>query len=411
MSAISHDREILRPLAEKYAQYARSDRNANAIRDWKLLNSLHPSRPMVMVDQLPWHELDIGGCLTLHCQDPFLRGMEQHLRRTLYKWERIDTDQTLPCYLPVSKVIHSTGIGIEIEEETASLDSRNDVVSHQYEDQIATEEQLAALHPPVVTYDKEETIRRVNLMEEIAGDILPIRACGTMPQFRVWDKIAMFRSVTPILLDLADRPEFIHATMRRFTDFELAELNQWEELNLLDSDSHTVHCTGALTDELPAPGFDPEHVRGIDCWASGMAQIFSSCSPQMHDEFELQYAKEYYSHIGLVYYGCCEPLHHKIHLIRQIPNVRKISTSPWADVNISAEQMGGDFVLSRKPNPAFIAQGLEEAEIRRELRETLDACRRTGTPCELILKDISTVGYQPERVFRWAEIAREEINR
>jgi len=47
--------------------------------------------------------------------------------------------------------------------------------------------------------------------------------------------------------------------------------------------------------------------------------------------------------------------------------------------------------------------------VRKELTETLDICRENGTPCELILKDVSTVKYQPERLREWNKIAMELV--
>ena len=35
-----------------------------------------------------------------------------------------------------------------------------------------------------------------------------------------------------------------------------------------------------------------------------MAQIFSTISSDMHDEFEIEYVKKIYDRFGLVYYGC-----------------------------------------------------------------------------------------------------------
>ena len=126
----------------------------------------------------------------------------------------------------------------------------------------------------------------------------------------------------------------------------------------------------------------------------------------MHKEFELDYARRWYSRFGLVYYGCCEPLHEKIDLVRTIPHLRKISMSPWADVERGAERIGRDFVFSRKPNPAFVAgETWAPAVVEKDLRETLASCKRHGCPTEFILKDISTVRYQPQRLWEWAETA------
>ena len=126
----------------------------------------------------------------------------------------------------------------------------------------------------------------------------------------------------------------------------------------------------------------------------------------MHQEFELDYAVKWYSRFGLAYYGCCDQLHHKIDLLRQIPNLRKISMSPLADVEKGAEQIGGDFVFSRKPNPAvFVTDSWEPDYIERDIRETVEQCDRYGCPVEIIMKDISTVRYRPDRLWEWGDIA------
>ena len=141
-----------------------------------------------------------------------------------------------------------------------------------------------------------------------------------------------------------------------------------------------------------------------------MAQIFSSVSPAMHKEFWLDYAKDWFARFGLVYYGCCEPLHHKVPIIRAMPNVRKISMSPFCDVEAGAEALGGDYVFSRKPSPALLAVDTWDPQaVRRDLQETLDACARHGCPVELILKDVSTVRYEPQRLWEWNEVARDLI--
>ncbi|MDA0337608.1 MAG: hypothetical protein O2782_20785, partial [bacterium] len=169
-----------------------------------------------------------------------------------------------------------------------------------------------------------------------------------------------------------------------------------------------IHCTGAWSDELPAPGYNAERPRARDLWTYGMAQIFSSVSPAMHKEFWLDYAEGWFARFGLGYYGCCEPLHHKVHLIRALQHVRKISMSPFVDVEAGAEALGSDYVFSRKPSPALLAvEQWDGGAVRDDLQQTMDACERHGCPLELILKDISTVRYEPRRLWEWNQIARE----
>ena len=69
-------------------------------------------------------------------------------------------------------------------------------------------------------------------------------------------------------------------------------------------------------------------------------------------------------------------------------------------------------MYARKPNPAYVAfADLAEDAIRRQTRETLEACRRNGTPVIFSLKDITTVKNEPLRLDRWHAIVKEEIER
>ena len=75
-----------------------------------------------------------------------------------------------------------------------------------------------------------------------------------------------------------------------------------------------------------------------------------------------------------------------------------------------AAGIGKDFVYSRKPNEALLATYVyHPQQVREHLQATRIACERYGCPLEFILKDISTVNYQPRRLWRWAEIAMEEV--
>jgi hypothetical protein len=50
---------------------------------------------------------------------------------------------------------------------------------------------------------------------------------------------------------------------------------------------------------------------------------------------------------------------------------------------------------------------MDEVLVRRQIREALDAAG--GCPCELIMKDNTTLGRKSGNVKRWVEIAQEEI--
>jgi len=404
------DRETLRELAAQVAEIAALPVQQETIGLWKALNGLKPIRPMVMIDQIPWHEMDVNDELTLRTEDEFCQQIETTLRRTLYQWRHMRADMVVEPIVEIPKVIRGEGFGLPIVEKAAILDPRNDIYGHAYIDQLQTEDDLRKIAEPHISLDEKATAGLGEKAHAIFDGVLEVRMQGRFPNFSPWDIIVQWRSPEHMILDLADRPQFMHQIVARLTEVSLSQLDQYQALGLLGRGQRLIHCTGAYTDELPKPGFDAEHPRAKDLWSYGMAQIFATVSPAMHKEFWLDYAVRWFSRFGLGYYGCCEPLHEKIHIIRNIPNVRKISMSPWVDVEKGAERIGRDFVFSRKPSPALLARdNWDQGLVERDLRETVEAYARHGCPVELILKDISTVCYQPQRLWEWAEVARRVV--
>ncbi len=406
MSISSRDTSILRDLGRQVADIAALPIQQETIQLWKALNGLAPVRPMVLIDQIPWHEMDVDAELTLQTENAFSRELETRLRRTLYAWNHMRVDMVVEPYLDIPKNINGAHLGIRAIEERAVSDPRNDVVGHYYIDQLQTEDDLEKIRMPEVVLDTVATARTEEQAQEIFDGILEIRMQGLHPGFAVWDRIVEWHGVENALLDLIDLPDFVHKLMARVTKGYLTMLDQLEAQGLLGHPQSLIHCSGAYTDELPAPNYDPQRPRAKDLWTSGMAQIFASVSPRMHQTFELDYAVKWYARFGLVYYGCCEPLHEKITIIREIPNLRKISMSPWADLEKGAERIGSDFVFSRKPSPALLAgETFDREAIRADLESTRRICAHFNTPVEFILKDISTVRYEPQRLWEWADIA------
>jgi len=408
---MNSDVKILRQLARRYADLAFSDKNAENIQLHKAVNDLKQIRPVVLIDEIPWHEMNINDELTLQCEDPYLKRIEWFFRTNLYKNKYMPADMVVPPFVPVHKVIESTGIGITVEEETLATDEKNRIVSHKYKDVLATEEDLAKLHSPVIIYNKEETLRRYNLVGDILGDILPVKLMGVpYYAFTPWDQISRFRGVTNLLIDLTERPDFMHKVIRKMTNISLSYLQQLEDLELLDDSGYSLHCTPIYTDDLPEIDYNSAKVTRKNIWGRGAAQIFGSVSKKMHDEFDIQYMIETIGQCGLSYYGCCEPLDKKIDILEKIPNLRKISITHWADVNVAAEAINGRYVLSSKPNPASVAVPmLDKENLRKNIGVILDACKRNNCSCDIVLKDISTCCRRPQNIFEWEQTVMEMV--
>jgi hypothetical protein len=217
--------------------------------------------------------------------------------------------------------------------------------------------------------------------------------------------------VQEALIDLYDRPGLVHNAIGKLVDAYLSALDQFEAQNLLTlNNAYNRIGSGGLgyTDELPQSGYDPAHVRAKDLWGFSAAQIFSDVSPKMHWEFALQYEVRWLSRFGLNYYGCCDPLHRKMDILEKIPNLRKVSMSPWIEVDEAVTKVGDRYVFSYKPNPAVLAEEAWHLDVaRHELETVLTKTRAHGCVVEVIMKDISTLRYQPQRLWEWAQMAME----
>ncbi len=400
------DIAIVRELAARVGEIASLPIQEEKRTLWRKLNARHPERPMVMIDQVCWNELDSCEELALQCEDPECRGYEESLRRTLYQWRHFRVDMVVESFIRVPKAIQNSGFGITVQEDTVPTSSTNGIVGHLFHNQFQTQDDVAKIQTPRIHHDENESARRLQVAHELFDGLLDVRMTGMDPYLSLWDPISTWMGVENALYALMEQPDMMHGIVSRMAQGYASMLDQLEEQGLLSGPQSLIHCTGAYTDELPAPGYDPERPRLRDMWTFGLAQMFSSVSPQMFKEFEVDYVSPLCARFGLVYYGCCDPLDEKMNEVRMIPKVRKVSMSPWVNEERGAEEIGSDFVYSRKPNPAFLATAtFDGARVRDDLLATRAVCERHQCPLEFILKDISTVRYEPERLTEWADIA------
>jgi hypothetical protein len=411
MSISSDDREILRRLAAEVAEIAQLPVHREKAELWRRLNDLEPVRPLVWINEICWHEMNVDDGLTLRCSDEWCRSQEQGLRRLLYQWRHLPGDMIVSDYLACPLAVRSTGFGVGFREDTLATDPTSDVLSHRYHPQITGRGDLEKIRAPEVTHDEAATQENYERMCRLYEGIMPVRKVGRMAVgLWPWDILARWFGITESLTVLIDRPQLAHATMERITVAYLAQLDRMEELNLLDrNDDNTRVGSGGYgyTSELPAEDHEPGHVRPRDMWGSTADQLFGAVSPEMHWEFGVQYELRWLERCGLTYYGCCEPLHDRIHVLERIPNLRKMSVSPRADKRRAAEEIEDRYVYSLKPNPATLAETRWRPQTaRQELRRSLEAAR--GCRVEIIMKDISTVRYEPQRLWEWQRIAMEE---
>jgi hypothetical protein len=313
-------------------------------------------------------------------------------------------------YLSSPLAVHSTGLGIAEDVDIVRTDETSSVVSRRFHRQIVEPEDIYKIERPRVTHDQEASEENYRRMGDVFGDLMPVRKVGIKGTwFAPWDELIRWWGLEEAMLDMVERPQMVNQAISHLVDACLCELEQWEALNLLalNNDNTRVGSGGyGYTNELPGEGFAPDRVRPQDMWGCATAQIFAIVSPEMHWEFALRHEMRWLERWGLTYYGCCEPLDVKLGILRRIPNLRKVSMSPWVDVARAAAEIGTAYVFSLKPNPAILAEDdWRPGLARQQLRTSLERAR--GCRVEVIMKDISTVRYQPQRLWEWAAMAME----
>ena len=420
MKGLDKDRSVLRELAQRVAEIAALPVQEEKKRLWGKLNGLRPERPMVTIDQLCWNELNIDNKLTLACEDPECQNYEDRLRKILFQWEYFPVDMVVEPYVNVTRAIEGAPtttnnlpgalFGMKIQEQTLATDPANSIVSHHYENQFKSiEDVMQKIQMPVVTHDQGETRRRMEKAQWLFDGIMPLReeGWGYDPYLSCWDPIAMWMGMEAVLYGLIDEPEKMHALIGRVVQGYTTMLDQLEEQKLLYSYPQAlVHTTGAWIDDQKTIDPNSRPAGTKDMWMYSMAQPFILVSPAMFKEYEIDYCMPLYERFAHVYYGCCEPMERKLDIVKRVPHVRKISVSPWANRESCAEQIGADFVFSNKPSPVFFAGDSFDGEtVRKDLENTRTICKQFKCPLEYIFKDVSTIRNDPARLIETSKIA------
>ena len=409
------ERERLRELARKQLEYAKSELNQKRIKEWYLHNDLKGERPMVQLEMWTFEQEIIPQ--RLKCVTPKARALEAQLYRNFLNRELFDDDRVVPDYFPLSYDAWFRMFDIEVKVENAQLDGHQSLGHHFIPclEDLEDDYEEGKIKPSTFGVDLERTEKKKQFIEEMIGDILPVKIQMDCLYSVPTQMLVHIMSMEQMMFNMYDYPELFKKMMGQIADDTLAYYRMLEEKKLI-LPTTTFESVGqgtfAFTNDLPGEEvFRERPFTTKDVWGFMDSQETVGISPQMYEEFIFPCYQKISSQYGLLSYGCCEPVHPIWeNCISKLENLRKVSISPWCDEAYMGEQLRGSRVIyHRKPSPNYLGVDriLDEDALREHIRTTLRAAK--GCRVEFTQRDVYTIHNDLDKARRYVEIIREEI--
>ncbi len=411
------DREVLRRLAARKMEIASEAENLQRKELWYKHNGLAESRPMVLAEiQGCMDELFAAGHMQVECKSSWARTIELAMKKEIYEFEVLRDDHVVEPFLNVNWIVNTTNHVDESEMHVYMPETDGKLGARRWDPPIRDiSADFSKLHPRQFEVDRKGSQELKDGLERLVGDLVPVRVRGNYwwTLGMTWTAIDLI-GLENLMLFMYDDPEGLHRIMQFLRD-DFTAYGEWlerEGLFTLNNENDYIGSGGmGYALELPRnnPNFGGSTSPGrMDLWALVESQETVGVGPDQFEEFVFPYQKGIAEQYGLCYYGCCEPVNSRWHILKNISNLRSVSISPWADEEFMAEALGRDYVYSRKPKPTMIStKDFDEVTIRSDIRRTLDVAK--GCNIEFLMKDVHTLDGKPERLARWVEIVREEI--
>jgi hypothetical protein len=412
--------ESLRSLAARWMEHAARPIMAERRRQWRAIKDLKAEKPMILVETCMLS--DYIGQDELVCQDPYLRNIEKSLHEIVRHADEIGDDIVVDPYFRIPWEMEISDYGVPIVS-THAISSNGSSVGYTFNFGVQSEADASKLHLRDRRVNRPLSLQRKDLLENIFGDVLPIRLGGydpfdEDPGYKPWLgnlfvglTMDLFKLIgnNNLLYWVYDKPALIRQMMELFRDDRKAHFQFMEREGLLYPNTDTwMPCPGSygFVSDLPGPEGNGRDVSLKDCWVWLDSQESAPISPKMFNELFLPYIAEVAQPFGLAYYGCCEGLHDRfLYIEKAVPNLRAVSVSGWSNPFQMAEMLGKKYVYSRKPTPAYISGSYPDWELlEKDMRDTFTAAKDCNL--ELCFRDIYTVDGDRSRLTRWVQMTR-----
>ena len=362
----------IRELAKKYEQLSDSEENNEKRKRWADHNELRVKQKSLLWicpdDDGGWLELVPES--ELQCADPILREIENKLKKYLYQNQCLKDDFVFEKRLYFTYPGTYTGYlygNIEQTEAWGIPIVKPQIGNKAYHlnNFLKTEEDYEILLNHEVDFIPDEEQKKVMeaQIKEVLDGILDIEfqlPYSVLVQSHLIEMVHL-RGLENLMYDLYDEPDLLKSVFLYMGESKKRLLKSLEQKHLLFDNRINIYTGSGSLGYTNDPWKRPEDVELKDMWGFADAQEFSSVSAEMFEEFAITHQKIGLNMFGRGCYGCCEPLDHKYDAIyRHITNIRRLSVSPWSDLNEAAENIGKKAIFSWKPDPAKVCTGFDE---------------------------------------------------
>lgn len=413
-----HDRHHLRTMARRQAELAKLPIMAEREKMWYELNDGAPgtARPPVIIETWTF-DRDFMPAAAYGCTSALGRDIEAQLLRQVRNHELIDDDKVMPDAYEINWFTELDEFGVKVERVAGAKDEQGIETGFQFIHPIKDlRRDLELLKPCTCRVDRAKTMAWKAFLEELFGDLLPVRIVGGIIGFpMLTNRVVELMGMEAFFMAMYDCPDEFHRLMAYLRDNALRMMRWAEAEGLMVVNNGNQQSCGSsynFTRRLPAPGAQPGQARLCDMWGVANSQETVGVSPEMFHEFCAPYYQEACRPLGLLYYGCCEPTHPYWNDLKNLPHLKKISISKWCDEAFMGEVLQNtDIVYSRKPDPNLLGVDVEldEAAWAASIRQTLAATRRLNV--EFVVRDVYTVHGNLAKVKGAVALARQEIVR
>lgn len=372
------DMERLRNLAGKYAEYAHNDTMRERRAKWLVHNGLREKT-------FPFHIEDNGSYFrdlwpAMKCTDPECRRLEEILVGAILAYERVDDDRIIPDRFVVEWSTEVSNRCDELQFKHAE-DGKGGALGFETNKPIKNiDADFHKLKRRTAKVDRKLTARRVELAAEVFRGLLPVVAgsCGSHHSDGISYSAVLLVGMQELYFEMAANPDSVHRLFTLFAEDNMA-LGQWQEdegLLTINNDGNQGYCSGSsqFTDKVPGRRIGPgEKVLSTDRYGYLEAQEAAGISPDMFAEFLMPHFRRLASKFRIFKFGCCEPVHGFMPHLAQLPNLHKVSVTPWCDQQKLASNCRKDVIWCRKPVPLKLCGPVfDPNDFKAHLRETID---------------------------------------